>query len=206
MSPERLAGLLLAAAVATSVGCATTRGTDATTSSPTGTPDCTRSVSGDVETARSRLEAERLDEALLYIRGLDACPDALESAAYLQLAMDVYEEKGWLNEAWAVALLLGQIEESRTDPELAERTAARRERFAAAYALVTVRSDLRRAPRVSYAGPVQDEATKSQVAAFSEGRGVVVDGGRLGFWLFPGRYEVDGEPLALAPGQRVDLP
>ncbi len=200
----------LALSLLLGVGCATTRGGTTTAAAaeptpPSGAPDCTRSVAGDTETARARFEAGRLDEALLYIRGLDGCPGALRSAPYLQLAMDVYEDKGWLNEAWAVARLLDDLGTFDSDEELAARTEDRRQRFSETYVLLTTRSDRRSPPAVQYTGPVQDDATTAQLQAISEGRGVSLSGGRLGYWLYPGRYEIDGAAQALRPGQRLDL-
>lgn len=186
------------------VGCATTKGGSGPAETTTGVLDpCSRSVVGDSETARARLDSGRVDEALLYVTGLADCPAALAFPSYLSVAMDVYEELGRLNEAWSVARLQMRLAADRGERDLEERVSARLARFKEHYALVRASGVNREPPSIRYAGPVEDEATTQQLRAVAEGRGVWVDDTTFGYWLFPGRYEIDGEATVLKPGSVV---
>lgn len=195
--------LALACACLLVVGCATAAPGPAPTASGSASADCTRSVDADTETGRARFDAGRLEEAVLYIRGLDRCPNALEHPAFLHLALDVYEEKGMLNEAWSAARILADLAIRTGDEAMATAVAERTARFAAAYALLVLPPDAD-PPEVAYAGPVIDDATALQLAQLAAGRGVRVDDGTYGFWLFPGTYSIGGTPRSLGPGDRVD--
>ncbi len=193
------------AALALIAACATSRGDPAPTAPTTTAAPCDRSVEADTETARARFDAGRLDEALLYVRGLDPCPEALRHPPYLTLALDIYEEQGMLLEAWSVVRVIADLAAGTNDAEGLARIAARRERFAATYALVTFRPDRRKPPKIAYAGPVADAATQAQLDAIAAGRGVRVDDATYGAWLLPGTYTVDGVRHTLAPGARLDV-
>lgn len=182
--------------------CATTRGSPGD-GPPAGPDPCARSVQADVETARGRLRDGRPDSALLYVEALADCPEAVAFAPYVDLALDVYEEVGRLNEAWNVARLRLDQSVGSGDPAAAAAVAARMERFRSRYVLLEVPQDGRRPPRLAYAGPVADAATRRQLAAVAEERGVWVADGVVGYWLLPGRYEVDGEPRMLEAGATV---
>lgn len=201
MSRDPRTWILLAVLVL--AACATTRG--ATTSEPpaAGVIACERSVEADVETARGRLRDGHLERALLYVEALAPCPEAVASPAFLDLALDVYEETGRLNEAWNVARVkLDQVTTAQDEVGL-QAVGDRMARFRSLYVLVEVAQDGRRPPVIRYAGPVQDEATGRQLKALEEERGVWISQGVVGFWLFPGRYDVDGQVHSLEPGQAV---
>jgi len=55
-------------------------------------------------------------------------------------------------------------------------------------------------PSLSYAGPFVDARTKQQLAALAEQRGARLSVARIGYWLLPGRYSIDGEVRQLQAG------
>ncbi len=173
-----------------------------TTSS--GSADCGRSVHGDVATARARLDKGRVEEALLYVDGLVLCDEALQSAPFLQLALDVYEEAGRLNEAWSVGQVALQqvVEEGAARSRLQERIAS----FAATYGLITSPRDGRGGMRIEHQGPVLDRATEGQLKAVRSGRGVILEEGLRGYWVFPGTYLIEEREAVINPGQRFEDP
>ena len=185
------------------LACATTRGGSTTAPPVPGEAACERSVEADVETARGRMRDGRPDRALLYVEALAGCPEAVAYGPFLDLALDVFEETGRLNEAWNVARV--RLDQATLEQDLdAERAVRERmDRFVALYVLVQVDQDGRRPPKVRYAGPVQDEATSRQLAALDAEKGVWIGQGVLGFWLYPGRYEVDDEVRDLQAGAVV---
>ena len=156
-----------------------------------------------METARGRLRDGRPDRALLYVEALVSCPEAVAYGPFIDLALDVFEETGRLNEAWNVARLRLDRATVVQDEAALRAVSERMERFRGLYVLVQVDQDGRRPPKVRYAGPVRDEATGRQLQALDEERGVWVEQGVLGYWLYPGRYEVDGETRSLEAGAVV---
>lgn len=184
-------------------GCPKSGPVSSGSAAPTGT-DCTRSVRGDAATAQGRLEKGRIGEALLYIEGLVGCEDAVSDARFLIVALDVYEESGRLNEAWSI----GRLADERLSPDdpARARLAGRVASFEQTYALITSPRDGRGGLDVRFAGPVSDEATRVQTASARSGRGVLLEGGLRGFWLFPGRYRIEAADVQLAPGERYRDP
>ncbi len=201
MRPE--VGLLLALVGLAIAGCATARG--GATSGPPVADDagCQRSVEADVETARGRLRDGRPERALLYVEALAACPEATAWPPFLELALDVYEETGRLNEAWSVARLRHEQAVSAEDEAAVRAVSERMERFRSLYVVVLVAQDGRRPPRIRYAGPVQDAATRRLLEALDDERGVWVGPGLVGYWLYPGRYEVAGEVRVVEAGSEL---
>jgi len=118
--------------------------------------------------------------------------------------MDVFEELGRLNEAWnslRQALQLSS-DNANIDPAFHERT----EEFEGRYVFLATPQDVRRPPQVSYAGPMLDEAIQGQLADIENRRGTWRRDGRYGYWMYPGRYRVDGVELTLRPGQDLEAP
>lgn len=169
-----------------------------------GTANCGRSVHGDVATARARLEKGRVTEALLYVDGLVGCDEALAAAPFLQLAMDVYEEAGRLNEAWSVGVVaLERVPEGEpAHGRLLQRITA----FEAAYAVIVSPRDGRDGLRIDHRGPVADQANEGQLKAIRSGRGVLLGDGQRGYWLFPGSYLVEDKIAVLQAGDRFEDP
>ncbi len=165
---------------------------------------CTRSVAGDVATARARLDKGRVQDALLYVNALVACEEALTSPWFLELALDVYEEAGRLNEAWSVgAVALGRVPvDDPAHARLQEHVTA----FEATYALIVSPRDGRDGPQIDHRGPVLDDATKAQLRAVRSGRGVMLDEGQRGYWVFPGSYVIEGREVSLVGGGRFEDP
>ena len=162
---------------------------------------CGRSVAGDVATARARLDAGRTGDALLYVEGLAACPEAMGSARFLQVALDVYEEAGRLNEAFSAGIVAQELLAAE-DPARA-RLAERLGSFPQRYALLTSPRDGRSGPELEFAGPIEDAATQGQVEAVRAGRGVTMPDGTRGYWLLPGSYRLAGQALTLRAGDRA---
>lgn len=171
-----------------------------TTTSGSGSP-CARSIDGDLATARSRLDKGRVDDAVLYVDALVGCPGVLESPRFLQVALDVYEEVGRLNEAWSVgSVALVEIPDGEPARDrIIERLAA----FESRYALLVSPRDGRGGLTIEHTGPVTDAATEHQLKAVRMGRGVLLDAGQRGFWLFPGGYRIEGEEMTLKAGERT---
>lgn len=184
-------------AVALLIGCPKT----GTTTS--GDP-CARSIEGDLATARTRLDKGKPDQAALYIDALVGCDRALASPRFLEVALDVYEEAGRLNEAWSVgAVGMQQLDEAEpTRARLADRISA----FEAAYAVIVSPRDGRDGLEIEHQGAVTDDGTKLQLKAVRSGRGVLLDGGHRGYWLYPGSYVIQGDAVALVAGQRYEDP
>ena len=175
------------------------------TSSTSGSADpCARSISGDLATARARLDKGRVAEAVLYVDALVGCDESLTSPRFLELALDVYEEAGRLNEAWSVgAVALEQVPgDEPARARLQERVTA----FEATYALILSPRDGREGLQIEHRGPVGGEATQRQLRAVRSGRGVLLDGGQRGYWLFPGAYLIQGVETALEAGERFEDP
>ena len=122
---------------------------------------------------------------------------------FLELALDVYEETGRLNEAWSVARMRHEQAVSAEDEAAVRAVSERMERFRSLYVVVLVAQDGRRPPRIRYAGPVQDAATRRLLEALDDERGVWVGPGLVGYWLYPGRYEVAGEVRVVEAGSEL---
>jgi hypothetical protein len=195
--------IVVALAASLLASCATTRGASSTGPPQAGEAACERSVEADVETARGRMRDGRLDRALLYVEALAPCPGAVAYGPFLDLALDVYEETGRLNEAWNVSRVRLDRATLELDQAAEEAVRERMDRFRSLYVLIVVDQDGRRPPKVRYAGPVQDEATGRQLKALDDEKGVWIEQGVLGFWLYPGRYEVDDRATDLVPGAVV---
>ena len=179
------------------LGCP--RGGTATSGDP-----CRRSIDGDLSTAQSRLDKGRVAEAVLYVDALVGCNDALDSPRFLEVALDVYEEAGRLNEAWSVGSValkhLAEAEPAR------QRLVARVEAFSGTYALIVSPRDGRDGLTIDHLGPVADKATEAQLRAVRSGRGVLLEGGQRGYWLFPGSYLIEGTEANLQAGARFEDP
>jgi hypothetical protein len=161
-------------------------------------------VSGDVATARARLDKGRVADALLYVDGLVGCDESLGSPRFLELALDVYEEAGRLNEAWSVgAVALEHVPDD--EPALA-RLQERIATFSGSYALIVSPRDGRDGLQIDHLGPVAGQATRGQLGAVRSGRGVLLDAGQRGYWLFPGRYRIEGVEAVLKGGDRFEDP
>ena len=197
-----LLGAVLSLLLGVAPGCAKRQGP--TSPASTSTAPCGRSVDGDIETARRRLEAARPTEAALYIEGLAACEEARQSTDYMLLAMDVFEELGRLNEAWsALRVALDLTAEADEDGAAIHR---RIEDFSSRYVFLSTPGDARRPPNVSYAGPMLDAAIQGQLSNIEEQRGTWRQDGRYGYWMYPGRYQIDGVELTVRPGQELQAP
>lgn len=158
---------------------------------------CGRSVEADVATARARLGKGQLDEALLYVEGVLACPGATEAPELLVVAYEVYEQLGRLGEAWSVARRAADLARGRGAEET--EATARLDRFRKAYALLI--AGAAGAPKqVDYLGPSIDDATAAQLDAARGGEAAQIEAGLWGYWFFPGRYRVEGVDVELVPG------
>ena len=199
----RSPGIGILVLAVTLVACVTGKGGSGGSGGPPaeGVSACERSVEADVETARGRLRDGRPDRALLYVQALAPCPEAVAFAPFLELALDVYEETGRLNEAWNIARLQHDRAVDAGDEAAARQVSERMQRFRTLYVLVEVAQDGRRPPLIRYAGPMQDDATSRQLAAMESERGVWMEGGVVGYWLYPGRYRVDGDERTLEAGE-----
>jgi hypothetical protein len=215
---------VLASLLAAAAACATTAGAGAgpaasageggagssggSAGDPSARPEsgCFRDVRGDLATIRARLEKGRPDEARVYVLGLEACPEALGSVIWHELAAETFEALGELNAAWSANTGALRLAEEQRDGPATGRIAEMRSRFSSNYAQLLPLAGGGRPPEVRYAGPVVDDATRAQLGEIAAGRAVELAPGAWGFWIFPGSYLIDGRPWSLQAGQRFTVP
>jgi hypothetical protein len=205
---SRLGYLALSSLAATLlVGCptATTGSAPAETSGSVEASDvpCRRSLSGDLKTARDRLDRGHPDEALVYVDAMKKCDENLRSLAFMELASEVYEELGELNLAWWA--LTGSARKADPGTEGHNRVLERTRSFQDSYVLLKSSSRATSVPEVNYLGAVLDVLTEHLLDQIRDNLGVDLGSGSWGFWLFPGRYEIMGRRQALAAGETLDL-
>jgi hypothetical protein len=164
--------------------------------------DCGRSILGDTKTASRHLRDGRPETALRYVEGLSGCPEALQDLAYLEVAIEVSEAAGTLNQAWRYWELARGVAKPQEDGGLLGRLEAWYSEFRGRYVLIELTGGTK-PPRVDYAGPFVDERTNRQLDAIERGDSVTLTAGRIGFWLLPGRYSVGGEVRSLTAGSSV---
>jgi len=168
---------------------------------------CYRDIQGDLQTIRKRLEKGRPVEARLYVEGLAECPEALGSIEYHLLDSGIAEELGDLNGAWAAALRGMLLAGNAADAEASAFFKAAVARFHADYVWLA-RGAGTEPPAIRYAGAVVDDETLRQLEDIAEGRSVRSESGEAGYWVYPGRYRIQGVVVALSAGQahRLDPP
>ena len=166
--------------------------------------DCSRSILGDTKTASRHLRDGRPGTALRYVEGLFGCPRALDDLEYLEVAIEVSEAAGTLNQAWRFWGLARAAANPREDGELLGRLESWYSTFRGRYVLIELAGGMK-PPQVDYAGPFVDERTNRQLDAIERGDSVTITAGRIGFWLLPGRYSIGGEVRSLAAGSSVEL-
>jgi hypothetical protein len=166
--------------------------------------DCSRSILGDTKTASRHLREGRPETALRYVEGLSGCPGALGDLGYLEVAIEVSEAAGTLNQAWRFWELARAAAKSQEDGTLLGRLESWYSKFRGRYVLLELTGGTK-PPQVDYAGPFVDERTNRQLDAIERGDSVTITAGRVGFWLLPGRYSVAGEVRSLTAGSSVVL-
>jgi hypothetical protein len=192
-----LAGVLLAGCSARS--SAVSSGTVPDISS---TADCSRSILGDTKTASRHLQDGRPETAIRYVEWLSGCPGALQDLGYLEVAIEVSEAAGTLNQAWRFWARARAIAKPQDDGKLLGRLESWYSEFRGRYVLIELMEGAK-PPQVDYAGPFVDERTRRQLDAIERGDSVTITAGRVGFWLLPGRYSVSGEVRTLTAGSSV---
>jgi hypothetical protein len=166
--------------------------------------DCSRSILGDTKTASRHLRDGRPETALHYVEGLSGCPGALKDLGYLEVAIEVSEAAGTLNQAWRFWGLARAAANPQEDGKLLSRLESWYSEFRGRYVLIEL-SGRTEPPDVDYAGPFVDERTNRQLDAIARGDSVTITADRIGFWLLPGRYSVAGEVRSLTAGSSVAL-
>jgi len=192
-----LTGLLMGGCAARSSAVSSGPASDASS-----TADCDRSIVGDTKTASRHLRDGRLDAAIRYVEGLSSCRGALQDLAYLEVAIEVSEAAGTLNQAWRYWELARATANPKEDGGLLGRLESWYSEFRGRYVLLELARGSK-PPQVDYAGPFVDERTNRQLDAIERGNSVTISAGRIGFWLLPGRYSVGGEVRSLAAGSSV---
>jgi len=156
-----------------------------------------------LKTAGNRLERGHPEEALVYIEALRECPGNQDSLQFMVLASAVYEEMGILNQGWwALRTALGR---AGSEGEQRERVLEQMRRFEDSYARLQTAGPDSYPVEISYLGAILDDPTYELLKLVSANKGLPLDAGSWGFWLFPGRYEIMGKVHSLAGGQTVDL-
>lgn len=166
---------------------------------------CTRSVDGDVATIKRLLERGHAERAYLYVQGLTECPEAQTSVPYLTLAFQTLESLGELNVAWKAGQTAVRAARDNGDAQTIETTEAALDEFRRRYVQLDPGPDRDLRLTVRYAGPIMDDATRRQLEEVALDRSVKLSSGSWGFWLSPGRYEVNGDVRTLRGGQSVLL-
>jgi hypothetical protein len=161
---------------------------------------CYRDVSGDLQTIRKRLEKGRPMEARLYVEGLADCPEALGSIEYHQLDSGIAEELGDLNGAWAATLRGLLLAADSADDEAKAVFQSVIDRFHADYVWLA-KGESAEPPLIRYAGAVVDDETLRQLEDVANGKSVRSESGEHGYWVYPGRYRINGAMVALSAGQ-----
>jgi hypothetical protein len=121
---------------------------------------------------------------------------------YLEVAVDVYEAEGLLNQAWGSWQRAREVAGPRDDLVSITRLEAWYSEFRATYVLLELAVG-EKPPMISYVGPFVDARTQRQLDALAQGRSVPISAGRVGYWLLPGRYSVAGELRQLQAGSSV---
>ncbi len=165
--------------------------------------DCSRGLSGDMKTIKSRLGKGRVEEARVYVMAQAHCEQALGSSEFLLLAAGVFEELGELNAAWrasTTALAWGRTDGNTLTVVGIEKQLTR---FAVDYVWLEGGSAESKPPEIRYAGAVMDSATRAQLDEVAANLGVEGPEGQWGFWLYPGRFLLRGEAITAHPGDRI---
>lgn len=192
-------GLMLLGAVLLLPGCPKTG------AAVSGGAGCFRDVSGDLATARKRLDKGKAQEARLYVQALAGCEEAWQSQDYLEVAGEVAEELGDLNGSWRAARAALALAIDDGDGDAAHTWETALAGFKDRYVWLEVFPEERERPAIRYAGAVVDDATLLQLQDVAEGRTVLSSTGAPGFWIFPGRYKVGSIVHTLEAGQSFRL-
>lgn len=162
---------------------------------------CYRDVQGDLATIRKRLTKGKAGEAQLYVVGLGGCGEAQNSVEYHSLAALVAEELGDLNAAWAANRRGRDVAGLAEDEEAQAEFDSSLQRFASEFVWLPLMGRAEESPAVSYAGAVVDDATLRQLETIKNKTPVANLEGQTGYWVYPGRYRIGGDVVALSAGQ-----
>lgn len=162
---------------------------------------CYRDVAGDLATIRKRLTKGKAEEAQLYVVGLGGCGEAQNDVEYHSLAALVAEELGDLNSSWAANRRGRDVAGIAQDPDAEKEFEGNLQRFSTEFVWLPLMGRADESPTVSYAGAVVDDATLRQLETIKNRTPVANLEGQTGYWVYPGRYRIGGDIVALTAGQ-----